>query len=284
MKSPPRASAVRHKLEDTESDSAAAATVTVSVDYAGAREIVYSAVRRASCFMGLALNAARNPDFKDFSLSREIEVSFMPDGLSGSALSQMKSEFEFWAVANGIRELIEAFSVFLDRLFEYSLLAQHNGKQVKQETLRRKIAQVKSKGLPGKQLTLRKEFGITSDLAADIKTIYETRNCLSHERGIVTPEFCNAKGALETRWRVIELFLKRKSGEEIKIEFRRHSQGIAGPGDIIKRTALRVRSFPLGTVVRFTAKDLAEICIFLYLAADSFLFPAIEYAKKHGLT
>ena len=79
--------------------------------------------------MGLALNAARNPDFKDFSLSREIEVSFMPDGLSDSALSQMKSEFELWAVTNGIRELIEAFSVFLDRLFEYSLLAQYNGKQ-----------------------------------------------------------------------------------------------------------------------------------------------------------
>jgi hypothetical protein len=275
---------MHRKLQDVESDSAAAATVTVSVDYAGAREIVYSAVRRASCFMGLALNAARDPEFKDFSLSREIEVSFMPDALSDSALSQMKSEFELWTVTNGIRELIEAFSVFLDRLVEYSLLAQHNGKQVKPETLRRKIAQVKNKGLPGKQLMLRKEFGITSDLAADIKTIYETRNCLSHERGIVTPEFYNAKGALETRWRVIDLFLKRKSGEEIKIEFRKQSRGIAGPGDIVKRTAFRVRSFPLGTIVRLTAKDVAEICIFLYLAADSFLFPAIEYAKKHGLT
>ena len=58
---------------------------------------------------------------------------------------------------------------------------------------------------------------------------------------------------------------------------------LEGPGKILGRHVTRVRSFSVGEVIRFSFKDLAEICMFIYLAADSFFMPALEFAKRHGI-
>src|SRR5206468_1284535 len=102
----------------------------VSVDYPASREIVYIACRRAACFMGYALNAARNESLKDFTLSKEYSLHMFPENLPEETITEYKKEFEGWIVTNGLRELIEGFSAFLDNIWELTFLAYRNGKQL----------------------------------------------------------------------------------------------------------------------------------------------------------
>lgn len=257
----------------------------LTLDYAPTREIVYIACRRAAAFMGFGLNAARNDTLTDFTLSREYSLHWFPDDLSTETIAEYKREFEGWIVAGGLRELIEGFSVFLDRLYELTLIASCNGQQLGSD-FHSRIAAVKNKGLPGKQLAFREEFAISSELAPFLKTLHEARNCLSHERGVVTPAYFNTESALEVRWRAFELFIKKEDGEETVLTLRQDAPPV-GPFDqsanVLMRQLVRTRTFAAGELMRFSFQDLAEICIFIYLAADSFFMPAVEFAKQHGV-
>jgi hypothetical protein len=257
----------------------------VSVDYAACREIVYIACRRAACFMGYALNAARNDSLKDFTLSKEYSLHLFPENLPDETITEYKKAFEGWAVTNGLRELIEGFSTFLDNIWELTFLASRNGKQLGADFPTR-LAAVRNKGLPGKQKALREDFSISSDLSAFLKSIYEARNCLSHARGIVTPEFFNAGNCLKVSWSVLEIFVRTQYGTETVLTLRKDADPVGPfdqPAELRKRLITRTRSFSAGETLRFSFSDLAEICIFVYLAVDSFFMPAVEFAKQHGL-
>lgn len=254
----------------------------VSLDYAAAREIVYLAVRRSAAFLGFGINAARDERLKDFTLSREIEMQFLPATLNEQQVADSKHDFEQWVIANGLRELTEGFSVFLDRLFENSIIASMNGQPVTPE-LQARTADFKNKGLPGKQQRLREDFGIKSEFSASLKSLYEARNCLSHERGIVSPTWYNTADGLEISWRAMELLVVRDDGSEQLVELKKGAPAIEGPGTVALRAITRTRKFKAGNVVTLSVKELAEICAFVYLAADSFVFPAIAYAKTKGV-
>lgn len=228
------------------------------------------------------MNSARNESFNDLRLSKEINIYFVPDDLPPEKISEFKVEFEKWIVSNGLRELIEGFSVFLDRLYECSLLVSQIGKPIDFSTHGGRIREIKKKGLPGKQKSLREEFGISSDLSIHFKTLYEARNCLSHERGVVTDEFCNTHDSLEVTWKTFEVWFVSNDGKERLVELKEGMEPIPGPGQLVNKTVERKRCFRLGESVTFSARDLAEICVFSYLGCDTIYFAALEFAKAKG--
>jgi len=257
--------------------------MNIKLDYVGAREIARKACLRATCFLGFGLNAARDDRLRDFSLSKEINVQFLPNDLTTEKIDEIKGEFEKWIIYNGLRELIEGFDVYLDRLYEYSLLASRNGQKL-DESFGKKINDVKGKGLPGKQKILREEFGIASDISKHLKSIYEARNCMSHTRGMVTSNFCNEGDKLKVTWTVIELLVVHNDGREEIVEMKEGTEPMHGiGGNFAKRTLTRERIFQIGDSISFSVKDLVEICIFAYLGCDSFFFQALEFAKKNGV-
>src|SRR5438093_178540 len=140
-------------------------------------------------------------------------LHLFPEKLPQETIREYKQEFERWIVTNGLRELIEGFSVFLDNIWELKFLASRNGKQLGEDFPTR-LAAVKNKGLPGKQKAMREDFSISSDLSLFLKSIYEARNCLSHGRGIVTPDFFNADNCLKVSWWALEIFVKTQDGTE----------------------------------------------------------------------
>ncbi len=255
----------------------------IKLDYIGARDIARKACLRSACFLGFGLNSARDDRLQDFSLSKEINLQFLPSNLPVQKIDEFKGEFEKWIVSNGLRELIEGFTIFLDRIFECSLLASKNKKKL-DESVGATIRKIKNKGLPGKQRALREHFDIKSDFSKHLKTIYEARNCLAHAQGVVTDGYFNDGETLKITWRVCEILVVREDGSEEVIEMKQGTEPIPGPGTIAKRTVTRERVFCRGDQVHLSVKDLAEICIFAYLGCDSFFFQAIEFAQKNGVS
>jgi hypothetical protein len=80
------------------------------------KEIVLKGVRRVAAFLGLGLNAARDPDFKKYHLTDFAMFCVIPDNLSDNEISHIKEGFEKWVIVNGLRELVESFAIFLDRI------------------------------------------------------------------------------------------------------------------------------------------------------------------------
>lgn len=253
-----------------------------SLDYIEAREIARKACLRSASFLGFGLNCARDSSLSDFSLSKEVSFQFLPSNLPEAKVEELKREFENWIVSNGLRALIESFAVFLDRIYEYSLLVTYNGKKFDPE-ISTKVNKIRNKGLPGKQKALREDFGITCDFTPHLKSIYEARSCLAHTRGIVTKDHLNSGERLRISWRVVELVTSDSDGAEKILENTAESSPMEVHGGIKKRAVTRERTFKVGELIDLSVRDLAEICMFCYLACDGFFFPALEHAKQYGL-
>lgn len=253
-----------------------------SLDYIGAREIARKSCLRSASFLGFGLNCARDERLSDFSLSKEVNLQFLPSDLPQGKIDEFKREFEKWIVSNGLRELIEGFAVFLDRMYEYSLLVTFNGKKFDPD-IASNINKIRNKGLPGKQKALREDFGITCDFTPHLKSIYEARNCLSHTQGIVTKDHLNSGESLRISWRVLELVGTNSEGVEKVLDFLTESSPVEVQGEIRKRAITREKTYSIGQQISLSVRDLAEICMFCYLACDGFFFPALKHAKRHGL-
>ena len=65
-------------------------------------------VRRASVFLGLGVNAARNPQFKDYQLQNLALFRIMPDALPDETIAHFKENFEEWVISCALRELTES--------------------------------------------------------------------------------------------------------------------------------------------------------------------------------
>lgn len=259
----------------------------VTLDYSRALEIAHKACQRAACFLGLGLNAARDPNLTNYALSPAVNISFLPEGLPKETVDGFKQEFENWIITNGLRELIEGFGVFYDELFALSLLARKKGKPLGKvdKALLRKVCEG---GLPSKQKALRDEFEIASEFGAHLKSIYEARNCLAHNRGIVTHKYTrlqNSETELTITWRVMEIVIRYADGQEITVGDPKLEPVPARDveGQILGRPATHSRAFRVNEVIKLTPRELAEICLFASLACHAYYDEAVKFAKSCGI-
>lgn len=257
---------------------------TIHLDYNDAREVAYTSIRRAAIFMGLGLNAARDPELVDYSLSKEVNINLVPQNATPKTIDIYKKSFEKWIIANCFRELIEGFVVYLDRLYKHSAVISKGSKGLTPKELKTLHNKVHEKGLPGKQKLLREDFGIITPVSAHFKTIYEARNCLCHNRGLVSPNYSNKGERLEVTWRSFDIFAKTESGDEIPFSLKPNAPPtyLKEKSEVCMRFTTRSRAFHLGEVIELSVNELAEILSFAHLAADSYLKPSLEYARGQG--
>src|SRR5215472_12907336 len=88
----------------------------INVDLDKICEPASKAIRRAYVFSGFAINAAIRPDFNTYHLPGKTQFRFLPDSPTAEMSEEYKAEFIGWAIGNALREVIEGFGVFLDRI------------------------------------------------------------------------------------------------------------------------------------------------------------------------
>jgi hypothetical protein len=254
-------------------------------------DIGLKGVRRAAVFMGLGLNAAHDPAFKNYQLSNvpnietnAIRVELIPSNVNDETLSHFKKEFGVWVIANGLREVIERYAAFLDSVHHACLVMACNKQKLKPADPEKLDRSFRFKGIEDKLCELERRFGIKPKHPDYIVSINQARNCLTHRLGQVGLEDCKGGKALEIKWVGMDLQIQLESGKIISLN-KKESEHIVlrEPGSLQMKFVERLKSFPFRSFVTFQMPELAEICKFLLGSIQEVSASAIQYANSIGI-
>jgi hypothetical protein len=98
--------------------------VHVKIDLRHLGRLAQTGVRRAELFMGLGLNAANRPDFRDYELNKlpvavdqaSIPVRSLAPNANNETIERYKEQFKTWVVSCGLRELLERIRIIPGRI------------------------------------------------------------------------------------------------------------------------------------------------------------------------
>jgi hypothetical protein len=258
--------------------------MSVTINYDLVLDTALKGVRRAAVFMGLGLNAALDPNYKSYELIDIAALQLVPANADDTTITHYKENFALWITANGLRELIEAFSIFLDQVHYASQnIAVHKGQRTSDDATK-SHKRFTEKGAREKLQILEADFGIVASHSDYISTIYLARNCLTHRLGRVDSRDCNEGSELVVKWIGLDILTTTKSGETMIMDL-----PLKKPLLLEAETTVSVRStvheqrYGLGTVIHIPPKHLAEICLFMTEEAKSVVRSALEYARRLGV-
>lgn len=253
------------------------------VDFDKILQIAYRGVRRASIFMGFGVNAALEAEFNKYQLTHITKLQLVPD-VDDKTLTHFKEEFKTWIEANGLRELIETYSVFVDALHEACLLVRGNIDRIAIASLAEKQQTFRQQGFPNKLNTLRTNYAVGPKHHDYVVSLNRARNCLTHRRGVVGKEDVDSDDRLKVAWLGMDIFVQTPTGERHSLmEIPAEGLLVKDGGTVCVQFVERLKYFDLRSLVRFTTRELAEICWFFQREAHSALMSAVEYAKANGI-
>jgi len=254
------------------------------INFQAIQEIAVTGVRRTAVFMGLGLNAANDPDFKQYELTNLTQIQIIPPDADEKTLSHFKTEFGHWIVANGLRELIETFSVFLDEVHSACLQIGVSCNQIPADEFESRDRKFRHGGLHEKLTYLQDHFGIGTKHQDSLISINQARHCLTHRRGVVGKEDCSDGKELIVKWLGFDIYAEIPTGETISLQPVPEG-GVFLPdgGQIMLKGSERIMAFPLHNLVTFSPRDLAEICNLVLSATTEIIVSAQTYATNNGI-
>lgn len=241
---------------------------THHIDINELKDFAHKGVRRAVIFMGLGLNAAHREDFLDYELSkipssigeRRFPIEFFPEALPTERVNYFKAEFARWIQDCCLCDLLEHHALFLDKIHLHALVVYRSlGKLTGNDDPEKLHNKHRHEGIPGKHKTLRERFEIDPTYSSIIDQLYEARNALTHDFGVVLPKRCDANGAFVLGWPKFNFIgIGKERGKEIPLAH------IIGERTTEESTiALRVeqceRTYKAGERIQIRTEDLEEI-------------------------
>lgn len=233
--------------------------------------------------MGLGVNAALDAEFKQYQLTHITKLQLTSDAIDEKTIDHFKQEFKTWIEGNGLRELIETYSVFLDRIHYAALLIDAKAND-DTAALITKGDSFNREGLSKKLSILRSKFSIGPMHADYIVSINRARNCLTHRRGILGKEDVDESGKLRVAWLGMDVFAETPTGERHSLmEIPPSGLHLSEGGTVCFQFIEREKLFYPGTPLRLSTRDLAEICWFFQREANTTIQSLVEYAKTNGV-
>ena len=253
------------------------------LDFEQLLEYARLGIRRASVFMGLGVCAADNHSVRNYDLSKQTKLKITPNTQDESLLQHYKDEFQEWVIANGLRELHEAFVEYLEKLNQACLTIGWIAKSHSSEDCDRLHEKFPKAGFPEKIAVLRKSFAVQTAHEEGLLSLNTARNCLTHRRGIVGSADVGDREDLCMRWRALEIYVIPVGGEPI-LNFDIPPGGLDVSGGVIESKYVE-RNFNVGVgqMLKLTPLQLAEICFFVDEAAVELANSAVEYARSVGI-
>lgn len=257
----------------------------ITIDFDKLKEIALRGIRRTAVFLGLGVNAARDENFKDYQLTGIALLRLVPDKVEDAVVTEFKDSFEKWVISNGLRELIETFAVFLDKVHQVCLLAATHKKLISEEDANTFGPAFEWKGLEDKLKILRERFGIQSDKEKYFASINQARNCITHRRGKVGPEDLRANPSFKLAWWAFDVYAETARGKKINLMPPIPKEGVyLDQGDTVKmKINEREKEYRLGIVISLSPNEVNEICFLVNLATDDMTKGAIQYAQEIGI-
>lgn len=182
------------------------------------------------------------------------------------SFDHVRLEILNWIMRTGIRDCLEAISLFLEDIRHQCALfrlAQSKSGSVLSFDLRSLEADQQRfhmMRLPDKLKTLKKQFAIQAspDMESSILSINKARNCLVHRGGRVRHEdIVDGASALSVCWYKFALMAVCSEGSRpLQMPKARVNAG----EDVAMQMVKVMKQFALGAPVVFTAQEFSEIC------------------------
>lgn len=248
----------------------------VTIDLSKLHRIVDIGVRRAAVFMGLGINAANDENNKNYELSNITSFRFLPENITDLDINHFKEEFTSWITMNGFRELIETFSIFLDRVFDICQLINQTDKKTQDKFY--------NKGIEGKTKMLNELFSINTPYTECISSINKARNCFAHRNGVVSEKDCT-NGCMVLKWMTIEVYAISKTGTTYILELPIKKEGVKleEESKICVRLIERRECYNISDSIRISPIRLAEICYFIIILKGEVVKETVKYLKECGV-
>lgn len=233
--------------------------------------------------MGIGLNAAVDPTFRNFQLAAHTGLELVPPEASAETVDGYKREFAAWVTANGLREIVEAYAVFLDSIYAVCLqILIATGKRNAPSAVRA-AQSFERLGIAKKLRRLKSECSISTEPVV-VEALVAVRNCLSHRRGLVSEADCNIPGALCLAWRGLDLAVEQPGVPDVPLRLPLEEPVLVeNGGKVVARWAERRLEIPVGSLVRLQAKQLAEIAIWVIEEARSVHRNTLVFAQSVGV-
>jgi hypothetical protein len=257
----------------------------LTIDFDFIADIAHRGIRRASTFLGLGVNAARDCEFKKYQLNEITLFRVMPDKVDDSQIEEFKEHFEQWIVRSALREITESFSVFLDTVNKACLRMAVSKQQVSAEAAPKLERNFDHEGLDDKLKLLREQFAVTTVREKYFSAINQARNCITHRRSIVGEKDLDGDGAFLLHWWKMEMLIETESGKEIPFGSPPRKEPIVmeEPGTVCARITENIKTYKKGDVLTLTPEDLCEIIFLTQMVTSEILRSLIAYAQSIGI-
>lgn len=248
-------------------------------------DISYRGVRRAAVFLGLGVNAARDPNFHQYTLNHLSLIQTIPPNLSNEQVDEFKGHFEDWIVRNALREIIESFDLFLEKLHHSCLLIGTAKGCIEDDQANQWGKKLHDGGVDEKLKLLRNRFGVSSIKEDYFRSIKQARNCVTHRRSIVGAKDADHNGELHLKWWRVRMFIKLDSGNEIEMDPPLPEGGIQleEAGKVCIQFVDNERTFNVGAPIIFKPQDILEIGELTKLATSELLKSFVTFAQEKGV-
>jgi hypothetical protein len=256
----------------------------ITIDLDRIKEIALKGIRRATVFLGLGVNAARDNTLTKYDLP-ENQIKFILKKVTPEDISGFKQNFEKWIIWNSLRELIESFGIFLDAIHQSCLLFATNKGRVTPENANMWGPAFERKGVEEKLKTLRTRFKIATNNEKYFVTISQARNCITHRQGRIGKEDLKGSDSFRPSWRAFEIIVQTPDGAEISLKAPLPESGLylKEGGSVALKVLERLRDYKLGEVIEFTPVDINDICFLVYQSTGELIASILNYAKELGI-
>jgi hypothetical protein len=267
---------------------------THHIDFSELKDFAHKGVRRAVIFMGLGLNAAHREDFLDYELSkiplstgeRRFPIEFFPEALPAERVNYFKTEFARWIKDCCLCALLEHHALFLDKLHLHALIVYWSlGKLAETDDPEKLHNKFRHDGIPGKHKQLRKRFGIDPTHGATIDRLYEARNALTHDFGVVLPKRCDANGNFVLPWPKFNFIgIGNELGKETPLAAM-IGEPTAEETTVALRVGQRETTYKAGECIEARMEDLEEVFhFFAAWAIPSTLTAFVDFLTANDIT
>ncbi|MDI1343392.1 MAG: hypothetical protein PSV22_04720, partial [Pseudolabrys sp.] len=191
---------------------------TVHIDFDRVVETLRSGVRRADVFMGVGLNASEQDPSISHVLFRDQDnvpqIRLVKEELNDDEKKHVAKEFGKWVRANGLRELLETFSIFMLELYRIIFLIRLHQKRLDRAFNKCRPEKFERLGIGDQIRRLAEIFSVPDDNIKIVSSLNRARNCYAHRRGLVgEPDSDQGLRTLDIAWSALQVQVKEDDGK-----------------------------------------------------------------------
>lgn len=246
-------------------------------------EILRKGVRRADVFLGVGLNAASHDPRLSHLLVPDnfMHIHLVKQQLTDEEKVHVADEFDKWIRANGLRDLIETFSIFLHRLYVplYQIEASRRPESLDLATPER----FEQKGISDQVEDFARLVPVSAEDIQILKSLNQARNCYAHRRGIIGKRDVDADvNTFTLLWKTLQIRIEEPDGNVVvgrDLQGKTFEQG----GVMQLQNTLQEKVFSLNEELLLDRREMKEICLSVYILGKQFFRGTIDYAREAGV-